>query len=522
MTLGALSVEGDAPTLVSWSPVNGKIPIRDGRKIDATGERWVVRTPTATHVIDWTKLQVIEGDHRNAIRRWVAHLLRTRNPTVARGGFAQALTLFNSPAFLAAAVQREIVPYLAFSQAQTQLRSDQRWQLHYARDFYRWCKDQQFPYFSRDVVVRLDGLVIGGNPKGEAVRSADPDKGPLNAMEVASLALALRAARLENSMPLNEQAAVWLALAFGANASQFAMMRESDVEPQYLDGQLVTTLVHVPRHKKRHVQPRSELRTRKANRFVGQLLLDLIRSNEEEHPQQISISARPLFWRKEPLSRGGGLEEWDWHLTAEEFTKLLKRAIKRLRVRSRSGTPLHASPRRLRYSMASRMVQEGASKYAVAAALDHTDLQNVDTYFDVASDIVDHLDRAMALELGARAQAFAKLVRREEDAVNGNRPTSRRYYADRKKDILEPIGTCGHNFLCNVAAPYACYACPKFQAWMDGPHDLVLDALVESRNRREQLGLDLRIVAIEDELIAQVAEVIRRIASKRAEAGGDA
>jgi integrase len=406
---------------------------------------------------------------------------------------------------------------LAFSQAQTALGSSQRWQLHYERDFYRWCRDQQFPYFSADVALRLDGLVIGGNPKGEAVRSADPDEGPLDAMEVASLALALRAARIENSMPLTEQAAVWLALAFGANASQYALMREEDVDPQYLNGLLVATLVHVPRHKKGHVQPRTDFRTRKANRFVGRLLLDLIKSNEEEHPTYASDGGRPLFWRSEPLVRGDDLHEWVWHLTANEFTLLLQKAVKRLRVLSRTGKLLHISPRRLRYSMASRMVQEGASKYAVAAALDHTDLQHVDTYFDVASNIVDHLDRVLALELGARAQSFVKLVEKEGDAVNGDKATSRRYYADREKELFEPIGTCSHSFLCNVSAPYGCYACPKFQAWMDGPHELVLDALIESRNRREQLGLDLRIVAIEDELIIQVADVIRRIAARRGE-----
>ena len=298
--------------------------------------------------------------------------------------------------------------------------------------------------------------------------------------------------------------------------SQYALMREEDVDPQYVSDQLATTLVYIPRHKKRAVGDRAAFRVRKANRFVGRLLLDLIQQNKTRHPDQATISARPLFWRSEPLSRGAGLEDWDWHLTAIQFTQLLQRAMKRLRVFSRSGKLLHLSARRLRYSMASRMVQEGASKYAVAAALDHTDLQNVDTYFDVASNIVEHLDRAMALALGVTAQAFAKLVDSEKkDAINGSCPGSRRYFADREKEIFDPIGTCGHNHLCNVSAPYGCYACPKFQAWTDGPHDLVLDALIEARSRREQLGLDPRIVGIEDELIAQVAEVIQRIAARR-------
>lgn len=212
------------------------------------------------------------------------------------------------------------------------------------------------------------------------------------------------------------------------------------------------------------------------------------------------------------------MEQWLWHLCYDEFTKLVKRGVKRLRVMSRSGSMLKVTTRRLRYSLASRMVQEGASPYAVAAALDHSDLQNVNTYFDVHDGVVDHINSAVAMELGARAQAFAELVEHERDAVNGDRLTARRYFGDREKDIFEPIGTCGHNAVCNVAAPLGCYVCPKFQAWMDAPHDLVLDHLIDRRTRREQLGLDGRMVGLEDELIAAVAGVIGRIAEIRGEA----
>ncbi len=504
----------DTDQTVTWEPENDCIPLRDGRAVDVSGHTWTVHTPANRFDIQWKGLNLPQGNLYNAARRWIAHLLRTQAASVGAAGFRQASHLFATPAFIKAAETGEDVPYLAFSQAQTALGREQRWQLHYARLFYRWCVSQRFPQFSPEVARKLDDVVIGGNRKGEAVRSADPDKGPLDAMEVATLALALRAARLQGTMPLEEQAAAWLALAFGANAEQYAMMREEDIEPQHVADQLVTTLINVPRHKKGHEKARAAFQTRKANRFIGKLLLDLVKQNREPHPTEDG-TARPLFRRSEPLNRGKGLEEWAWHLDSKAFTRLLQRAIKRLRVQSRSGSLLQISTRRLRYSMASRMVQEGASKYAVAAALDHTDLQNVDTYFDVHSGILDHIDRAVALVLGARAYGFATLVEKEDDAVNGDNPASRRFFGDRKKDIFEPIGTCGHNFLCNVGAPYACYVCPKFQAWMDGPHDLVLDALIESRTRREELGLDPRIIAVEDELIVHVASIINRIGEMR-------
>ena len=408
----------EAVEQIIWAPVDGKITIRDGREIDVTGRYWTIPTAVKKFSIDWGILNVPEGNLRNAIRRWIAHLLQTQNPTVGQAAFRQASWLFHAPAFLKAAQDAKEVPYLAFSQAQAALSDDQRWQLHYARLFYRWCESQRFPYFSREVVRKLDLIVVGGNEKGRVVRSLDPDQGPLDAIEVANLALALRAARMRGDVPLEEQAAVWLALAFGANASQYAAMREEDIKPQFRHNQLGTTLINVPRHKKGHLELRVEFQTRKANRFVGRLLIELVEENKRKHPSDDPHIARPLFRRRKPLDRGTGLEEWAWHLQAEEFTLLLKRAVKRLRVMSRAGTPLHISARRLRYSMATRMVQEGASKYTVAAALDHSDLQNVDTYFDVHSGIVDHIDRALALVLGARASAFSTLVSRDNQGEN--------------------------------------------------------------------------------------------------------
>lgn len=493
------------------------VALRDGRVLRLGSERWVIPTPTETATIDWTQLMINDGPHLNSIRRWVVFNLRHKSIIGTAKGFLYATALFNSPAFISAAENQIPIPYLAFSQALSSLDAKNRWRLHYARDYYIWCYRQQFPHFLSDVVRKLKSIVIGGNTKGEAVRSADPNQGPLDAMEVAAITTALRAARLEGTMPVDEQAALWLCLAFGANASQYAMMREEDIAPEILNGQVVTTLVSVPRHKKRYVLARTEFKVRKANRFVGRVLEDLLDANEQVCPKSSSNDTRPVFRRSVPRMEQPGLEEWRWHLEAAEFTKLVKRAVKRLRVQSRTGDPLRINTRRFRYSLATRMVEAGASKWALAAALDHSNLYSVGVYFDVDSGIVKHLDAAMAMVLAERAQRFATIVESEAGAVNGDRAGSRRYYGDREKNIHAPIGTCGHTSFCNINAPYACYLCPKFQAWMDGPHELVLDALIENRAKREEMGLDPKIISIEDELIASVADVISRIAALREE-----
>lgn len=504
---------------IEWNPPGGEILLRDGSRLEVKGEYWRIPTPSRIWSVDYRKLQIPDGPHLNSIKRWVAHNLRNKSVATACNRFNLAVTFFNTNAFVEAALQRRGIPYLAFSQGKDALGVNHLWKSDSFRSYYRWCHSQQFPFFETEVLDLLEEVKIGGNKKGEAVRSADPEKGPLSATEVAELAVALRAAYVEETLPIDQQAAIWLALAFGANAGQYALMRENDIVPEYIDGQLITTLVSVPRHKKRHAYARSEFAQRKANRVVGRVLLDLINFNEARHPKNGSNEPRPLFWRSARRNDGPGREEWEWHLTSTQFSELLSAAIENLCLNSRTGEPLKISPRRLRYTLASRMVAAGASPYALAAALDHSDLQNVGVYFDVQSDIIEHLDKAMAMVLADRAAKFAKIVECEDDAINGGRPGSRRYVSDREKNLHEPIGTCGHTSFCNVVAPYACYTCPKFQAWMDGPHELVLDKLIESRAEREQMGLDPRFVGVEDQLIIHVAEVIKRIAEIRAERG---
>ncbi|MDQ6674514.1 MAG: tyrosine-type recombinase/integrase, partial [Chloroflexota bacterium] len=58
----------------------------------------------------------------------------------------------------------------------------------------------------------------------------------------------------------------------------------------------------------------------------------------------------------------------------------------------RTGKPLHLTPRRLRYTLATEMAREGASRHKIADVLDHTDLQNVEVYIEAASYIVTQIN----------------------------------------------------------------------------------------------------------------------------------
>lgn len=487
------------------------VRLRDGRIITLTGQIWNIESGATRSVFDWNTAGLPTGPHLTFLKDWIAHSLQKSAVGSCVNKFRFIIIFTNTPAFCEAVEKKSEIPYLAFSQAVNGLSNDNRWKMHYAREFYRWCVKKRVPYYSQDILDRVESLVIGGNAKGRAVRSEDPDAGPLTEIEVQSLCVALRAAYIEKTLSLRDQTAVLLCLAFGANASQYAMMRETDVDFIYEDGQLAATLIKVPRHKKRGRGPRDEFKVRKVNRSISSVLYEYISSNANKTVDVEAGEERPLFWTPRPRSKSSDMIQWTWHIEPNAFTEIVRNAVQKLGNISRDGNLLKVNTRRFRYTLATRLLQEGASPYAVAAALDHSDLQNVQTYSHLSSGILDHINPAVAIELGKRAQAFTQIVASEADAINGDKRSSRRYFGDRERDIFEPIGNCGHNALCNVAAPLACYVCPKFQPWLDGPHEMVLESLIDRRNKRQQTSSDMRMVGLEDEILVAVANVVSRI-----------
>lgn len=484
---------------------------------------WSLNEPTGNRKLNWSLMPISCPGIMEPTVSYVTELIKRYSPTEVVLNFGALLLLGRSQAFVDADRAGDVVPYTAVSELRDLLGKD-GYRLHYLRKWYEWCADQGSEHFSPDVAFQLRELRVGGNEKGTAVMSLDPDSGPLVDTEVEAVRNALRAAALTNVLTLQERAALWLCLSLGCNPMQFVLLREEDfqrLETEDSQGALFT--LNVPRMKKRHAAVRTEFKLRKLVEDIGTVIEQLIEENlgRKEAGERLGGGfAAPIFSRNTPrkASVGGPTHEYAMAWQADEFTRFVNAAVYKLGVVSpRTGKPLHVTCRRFRYTYATRLVQEGASQRAVAEALDHTDLQNVQCYFDLKSTIVTSLDRSIGLALAPVAQAFlGMVVRSEKEARRGDRPSSRVSTAQADGQV-GTVGTCGSFSFCGLYAPVACYTCVRFQAWVDGPHEEVLGHLVTERKRREDEGLDGRMVSIHDTTIAAVTDVIQRIAAMRAE-----
>lgn len=384
------------------------------------------------------------------------------------------------------------------------------------RSWYLWCIDylQEFG-FDPDSAYVWQLLKIPGNEKGVAVRVADPECGPLNDAELILLRGALQRDKSMSPIHVQQRAAIWLALAYGRNPANFIQLRQGDFNPLPEDTAQSIWMLNIPRIKKR-----SKARSTFKEEYVDGSLAAVIRQLIEYGPscQSLSVADRPLFVRSSPRKTASGRKdnEWEWHLTSSEFTALIQDAVARYEIASpRTGEPLNLNTRRLRYTFATNRVREGISARDLAIALDHTDLQHVQVYFDAKSTVVERLDKAAAKEIAPKLALFkGHIVRNGAEATNGLLSEKRiRIFPE----LLGPdhhvndLGSCGKSEFCQLFPPYSCYGCDRFQPFSDSldVHEQVLDFLIERRERLRTDPLESSRIAVQlDEVIYACAQLV--------------
>jgi integrase len=244
------------------------------------------------------------------------------------------------------------------------------------RDLYRWgAFGLCLPDFDVQLAVACEAMHAPSNVLGAAVRSQDPLAGPLDADEQRLLIAAIQRRAGEDQ----DRALVMLFFELGMNSEAVARLwndglvayRVDLVRPGGQPQQEVAYHLAVPRMKKR--TEHRETRIRPISRELGELL-DRLREPGELLLPWVA-AARPQQRIRE------GIRRW----------------VRAARIISpRTGQFLRLSPRRLRYTLATEMAREGASRYRIADMLDHSDLGHVEVYIEassyVARQVADRFD----------------------------------------------------------------------------------------------------------------------------------
>lgn len=402
----------------------------------------------------------------------------------------------------------------------TSLTWETEWKLGGLSAFFKKWDSLGVPGVTKAAVRLLKSLRLKGNRKGTAVLTMDPLKGPLTDIERSATQAALNDAFAARTIDLDDYLLAWLCLLLGQRNIQYAMLKVGDVrEIAKADG-ATEYVLRVPRVKQGRAEARREqFKERLITPRIGKMLIDYASSvrTRFEGGEKLSIapSQAPLFPQRKTTRKAR--PSFHQHTSPEEIGNRIRSVFRALQVYSeRTGEPIKITSKRLRHTVATSAAREGHGELIIAELLDHSDTQNVGIYVKATPEIIERIDRALALRMAPLAHAFAGVViGNESAAIRGDDPTSR-IVDPRFDETMKPMGSCDRDGPCGFMAPIACYTCKNFQAWVDGPHEAVLDYLLVERGRLIA-EVDARIATVNDRTILAVAEVVQLAREKRGE-----
>lgn len=400
------------------------------------------------------------------------------------------------------------------------LTSDTEWKLGVLSAFIKKWHSLGVPGVTDDAARFLKSIRLKGSRKGTAVLTMDPLLGPLTDVERSAVQTALNEAFAAGRVAIDDYLLAWLCLLLGQRNIQFAMLKVCDISEVVKSDGTPEFVLRVPRVKQASaVARREQFKERLITPSIGKLLKSYgdIVSERFRHENEFTDapSQAPLFPQK-GMTRTDR-PDFHYHSTPNDIGRRISSLFAALQVYSeRTGESIKVTSKRLRHTLATTAAREGHGELIIAELLDHSDTQNVGVYVKATPEIVERIDRAVALRMAPLAQAFAgTVIHNESEAIRGDDPTSR-IVDPRFDEEMMPMGNCGRPGSCSFLAPISCYTCKSFQAWVEGPHEAVLMYLLAERERL-MTEADARIATVNDRTILAVAEVVRQVREIRGE-----
>jgi len=404
-------------------------------------------------------------------------------------------------------------------------KKSEEYRLGVLRVFLKQLYFLEFKAVSDQLFELLSRWKLSGNDKGTAVLSLDPEEGPYSDTEFEAIRCELDNKYAELVIDAEEYSLIQLFAATGRRPIQIASLKLGDVRIDSETREMPVFMLQIPKAKVRGCGFRSNFTDFALIESIGQVLSLHIESVKKKAACQIGRQLSKAESDLLPLFPGDldqliGLPDSDMsivlntdvtHRKTSEVTSTLKNIIDKLEVTSeRTGEPVKTTGYRFRYTLGTRAAREGAGVLTIATLLDHADTQNTKVY---VANIPEHAATISEIMNGSLMRYASAFLGSEEEvfrAVSGAQRI-------RTNDSSDNVGSCGTDAMCHDYAPVACYTCPKFKAWRNAPHHLVLKWLLDERERMIEETDDMEIAAINDRAIFAVTQVMKRCAELQGE-----
>ncbi|MBK0695305.1 site-specific integrase [Klebsiella oxytoca] len=282
-----------------------------------------------------------------------------------------------------------------------------------------------YPGIDESAVVLLKHLDLKIKKAGQSVLQDDPTGGPLTKEEHTSLIKAMNHAYRIGVLSLSDYAISLLMSLTGRRPQQLVMLKNKDLLQNKLDTGKVEYLISVPRVKQRgkQLQYRElaiisevasivQLQANQSVRFVEQTLGKTL--------DDYTKGKVPVFLNEEKLLDLAIIDS-NFLESNKIFAKptIAKTAIKNIvntgnLISNRTGSLLNATPRRLRYTIATMLAREGHNANTIAELLDHSSTSSTGIYIKNLAGSVERIDSAVSEQLSFVADIFMNGIKSKE------------------------------------------------------------------------------------------------------------
>lgn len=501
-------VQGGQPAADSGYLLPDEAVTRAGDRFDPRLDRWLISGPGTVRGINFDDLHGLAPQLVASFKGLMMNLVATR-PVSSAAAEAHVLKRL----LLRVAADTPGAASITLAHLINYRGELEKRHLHYSTTAHRnvraWAR-LGLPGIEPDALVFATDAPKTSIEKARAVRQRCPVQGPYTDLEYDGLHRELHVAFGNGRVSLSNYGLCLLSGSIAPRPLQLALLQVGDFKRvDGTDGAVRYTL-SVPRIKGRNVEARTQFTDRELVSEIGEVI-EAQASVVREKARLANMGdpeAAPLFPNVAVHGAFAGLGLGVDPPTAVAIVGRITVTLEGLRIMSeRTGKPINATATRSRRTFGTRAVSEGVRPAELAFLLDHSDTTSVGHYYAIVAQLLKRISSRVAAELAPLAQRFmGTIVRKGDDPEHDVRRSVYGVVAD--GGAPEDIGGCSKHGACGLPKPVACYTCRLFRPWVDGPHEAMLQGLLDVRRRRAAEG-PLRVASVNDETILACAEVVR-------------
>lgn len=382
--------------------------------------------------------------------------------------------------------------------------------------------EKGFAGVSDEVAKYLTQLKLRGNSKGKAVSKGCPHTGAYNMQEQQAILEWAVNAFVDQKLSLEEYCWLMSNMYLGSRSIELRNITRGDLISLKSTENIETYKLKKVLAKKRNASFREISEEIEIDEDLALLLLNqanssikYIEQHFKENLSNIIKNKIPVFIEKSSVSELNTLSQLlsitektpDFiFLNGNSSQQMMSDISRKCQAKTErlDGDYIHLTSRRFRYTIGTNARRRGLNEYQIAKILGHSDIQNVKVYVENTNEVVDLIDEAMTTVLAPLAQAFAgTLIENEREAIRANDPRSRI-----KASNGSGVGNCGEFGFC-ASGGRQCYLCTKFQPWVHGQHEKVLQSVNDERESLRKRGASDFVIQSTDRVVLAITQVIQ-------------